>query len=246
MIYYCGGDANKLLSLTNDGSGNVSSFIQTKIDDGSIVEYNGIDKEYTIGTIVYNANTCDVYYGGIHTWGELVPMFVGQPYVSDYVNSSVCNLCQKSDIANVICGPLFDNKGYSRDTAGTAFAYGISLYRSEIEKYQAKTGNEITYGFILGLADVENPLEQIIDKDGNALIGNSIVADLTDVMFQSLNIYNIKMTNITTDAQRALPIYCNAYVIEVEKVSYIGSIDEKYAPVFVKVETMPIDDNRNS
>lgn len=193
-----------------------------------------------------NANTCDVYYGGVHTWGELVPMFVGQPYVSNYVNSSVCTLCQKSDIANVICGPLFDNKGYSRDTAGTAFAYGISLYRSEIEKYQAKTGNAITYGFILGLADAENPLEQIIDKDGNALIGNSIVADLTDIMFQSLNIYNIKMTNITTDAQRALPIYCNAYVIEVEKVSYIGSVDEKYAPVFVKVETMPIDENKHS
>ena len=245
VIYYCGGDANKLLSLTNDGSGNVSSFIQTKIDDGSIVEYNGIDKEYTIGTIVYNANTCDVYYGGVHTWGELIPMFEGQAYVTDYVNASTCQMCQKSDIANVICGPLFVNLGYSRDTLGSAFTYGISLNDDNITLYKQATGKEISYGFILGLYGTEEEAGKIVSSDGKSLISNSIITDFSNVNYEKLNVYNLKVTKID-ETQKTLQIYCNAYVIEETNVSYIGSVDEKFMPVFVTVEAMPVDNNKNS
>ena len=66
IIFYCDGNAEKLLSLTNDGSGNVSSAISNRITAGSVCEYSGLDAVYAAGVIVNNANTCDVYYGGVH------------------------------------------------------------------------------------------------------------------------------------------------------------------------------------
>ena len=66
IIFYCDGNAEKLLSLTDDGSGNVSSSINNRITAGSVVEYSGLDAVYAAGVIVNNTNTCDVYYGGVH------------------------------------------------------------------------------------------------------------------------------------------------------------------------------------
>ena len=190
--------------------------------------------------IVYGYNMCDAFYKGVHDETAVTKKFTGKAYLSNFVNASSCERCLINFVVGEpICGPLFDDKGYSRADDYSAFTYGISLYEDEIEKYVLATGNEITYGFILGLAGTESESGKIIDKDANALISNSVVADLTSVKYQALNVYNIKVTGITKAEQISLEIYCNAYVIENESISYLGSVDEKNVPVYVTVKTMP-------
>lgn len=194
--------------------------------------------------VVYGYNMCEAFYSGDHDETEVSKKFVGKAYLSDFVNASSCERCLKNFIVGEpICGALFDDKGYSRADDYSAFTYGISLNEKEIAKYELATGNKITYGFILGLAGTESEAGKIIDKNSNALVSNSVVADLTSVKYQALNIYNIKVTGITKAEQISLEIYCNAYVIENESVSYLGSVDEKNVPVCVTVETMPTKKN---
>lgn len=190
-------------------------------------------------TVVYK-NHCEVYNNSVHTWGEEDFGFVGQAYITDFVNVSTCQECDISDITETICGPLFVNLGYSRSLDGTAFTYGISLNEGNISTYKSKTGEDITYGFIVGLAGTEAEEGKILSSAGEALISNSIVTDFTNVQYEKLNVYNLKMTSIDTEAQKELKIYCNAYVIEAGVVSYIGEVDEKYIPVAIQVKNLPV------
>ena len=203
-----------------------------------------MNTEKTINTnhvFVYGYNECDAFYASEHKNGEVSQKFEGLPYVSNYVNASTCQRCEKNFVVGeAISGPLFADKGYSKSADGTAFTYGISLYESEIQKYEAATENKISYGFILGLAGTEAESGKIVSSEGDALVSNSIVTNFADVKFDKLNVYNLKMTKIESDAQRALPIYCNAYVIENGNVSYIGSLDKNEKPLAIMVKDLPI------
>ena len=190
--------------------------------------------------VVYGYNKCDAFYGGDHEETAVAKKFLGQAYLTSFVNASSCERCLINFVVGEpICGALFDDKGYSRAEDYSGFTYGISLNREEIEKYEKSTGKTISYGFILGLAGTESEAGKIIDKNENALVSNSVVANLNGVKYQNLNIYNIKMTGITKEEQIALPIYCNAYVIDSDNVSYIGSLTEESKPLAVTVKTMP-------
>ena len=79
VILYCGGDAQKLLSLTDDGEGNVSSSLKARIESGNVVKYNGLSTDYAQGSIVYNANACDIYFGGAHLNGtEIIYTYIDE------------------------------------------------------------------------------------------------------------------------------------------------------------------------
>ena len=190
--------------------------------------------------VVFGYNMCDAFYKGDHEETAVSKKFVGQAYLSNFVEASSCERCLKNFIiGDPICGALFDDKGYSRAEDYSGFTYGISPNRSEIEKYEKSTGNKISYGFIVGLAGTENEAGKIIDKDENALISKAIVANLTEIKYQNLNIYNVKMTGVEKTEQIELEIYCNAYVIENESVAYIGAVSETGAPIPVTVKNMP-------
>ena len=208
--------------------------------------YIGLDActdQRTVDTnrvIVFGYNMCDAFYNSDHKNSEVSRKFEGLPYVSNYVNASTCQRCEKNFVVGeAISGPLFKDKGYSKSADGTAFTYGISLYESEIQKYEAATGNIISYGFILGLAGTEAESGKIVSSEGEALVSNSVITNFADVKYNSLNIYNLKVTKVESDAQRALSIYCNAYVIENGKVSYIGSLDKNEKPLAIMVKDLP-------
>lgn len=191
--------------------------------------------------LVYGYNKCDAFYGKEHKEGAVERKFEGAPYVTNYVNASSCERCGKNFIVgDPICGPLFQNLGYSRSNDGTAFAYGISLNDQNISAYKAATGEEISYGFILGLAGSEAEAGKIVSSEGEALISNSIVTNFANVQYEKLNVYYLKATKIETEAQRELNIYCNAYVIENGVVSYIGEVNDSYLPVAIKVKDLPV------
>ena len=164
-------------------------------------------------------------------------MFSGEAYVSSYVNAAPCTHCPKNSVVSTICGPLFVNLGYSvAEFDGTAFTYGISLNKENIAIYQEKTGVTLNYGFIIGLAGTEAVSGEIVSASGESLLTTSIITNFAEIIYSKLNVYTIKMAEINSDAQKALPIYCNAYVTNGTKVSYIGEVDKNGKAVAITLE----------
>ena len=201
--------------------------IQSKAGTTSVVSYADYVKnpdDYTSGKwVIYGCNICDTFYAGIHDKDVETQKFVGQAYVTDFVNASTCKRCDIDFIVSTICGPLFDDLGYSTEDEGTAFAYAISVDQTNLATYLANVENKtLVYGFIVGLY-AEN-ITDIITAEGESLISNSLVVDFTDPSYDNLNRFELKFTKITNGD---LQLYCNGYVSNGTSVSYIGSINEE-------------------
>ena len=202
-----------------------------------ISEYDST-KTYSGKNFFYGATTCQYCNGPI---GVQTEMFNGEAYVSSYVNAAPCLHCEKNSVASVICGPLFVNLGYSKaEYDDTAFTYGISLNKENIAIYQEKTGEILSYGFIVGLAGTEEVAGNIVSVDGKSLISSSIITNFTEVAYSNLNVYQLKITRIETEAQKTLPIYCNMYITNGTAVSYVGSVDKNKAPVAITLKSLPV------
>lgn len=198
-------------------------------------EYD-ITQEPSGFTFVYGYNACDAFYKGEHKEGPVEMKFDGQEYVSNFVNASTCTRCELSFIVGEpICGPLFDDLGYSTEDEGTAFAYAIIVNSTNIDKYIEVTGDTLVYGFIVGLY-AENSTGDIINANGEAQIANSLVFDFTEPKYDNLNRFELKFTNITNTE---LGLYCNAYVINDTDVSYIGAVTEDYKAQPITFANLP-------
>lgn len=189
--------------------------------------------------IVYGYNKCEAFYGGVHNWGDVENSFVGEAYVTDFISAATCSNCNLNDTVSTICGPLFVNLGYSKADDGSAFTYGITLNEANIKAYEAATGKTLTYGFIVGKAGTEAVSGEIVSVIGESLIANSIITNFTQIQYEELNVYRIKMTKIETEAQKALPIYCNMYITDGEKVFYLGSVDSASKPTAITLNNLP-------
>ncbi|MBO5091117.1 MAG: leucine-rich repeat domain-containing protein [Clostridia bacterium] len=186
--------------------------------------------------MVYGYNKCEAFYKGEHNKSEVESKFLGQDYVTDFVNASTCTRCALSFIVGEpICGPLFDDLGYSTEDEGTAFAYAIIVNSTNIDKYIEVTGDTLVYGFIVGLY-AENSTGDIINANGEAQIANSLVFDFTEPRYDNLNRFELKFTNITNTE---LGLYCNAYVINDTDVSYIGAVTEDYKAAPITFANLP-------
>lgn len=191
-------------------------------------------KTYSGKNFFYGATTCQYCNGPI---GKETEMFNGEAYISSYVNAAPCLHCEKNSVASTICGPLFVNLGYSvAEFDGTAFTYGISLNKENIAIYQEKTGVTLNYGFIIGLAGTEAVSGEIVSASGESLLTTSIITNFAETIYSKLNVYQIKMAEINSDAQKALPIYCNAYITNGENVSYIGEVDKNGKAVAITLD----------
>ena len=186
--------------------------------------------------MVYDYNKCEAFYNSEHDEGAVEPKFEEQKYVSNFVNASTCQRCALSFIVGEpICGPLFDDLGYSTEDNGTAFAYAIIVNSTNIDKYIEVTGDTLVYGFIVGLY-AENSTGDIINAEGVAQIANSLVFDFTEPKYDNLNRFELKFTNITNTE---LGLYCNAYVINDTDVSYIGAVTEEYKAQPITFANLP-------
>ena len=177
--------------------------------------------------LVYGYNTCKEFYKGQHKYDEPTYGFLDEQYLSAYCKTDVCEICNDK-VVEEFCGPLFVNKGYAKSIDGTCFTYGIVINEENIALYKARTGESFNYGFIIG--KVPNTAhDQIVDKDANALYEKTIVANFADISFENFTIYNVKMVGINTAEQQKTPVYCCAYVIDGDKISYMGDSVTKNA-----------------
>ena len=197
----------------------------------SLADYTADPSKYTSGKwIITGYNLCDAFYAGKHNTEGVVGVnqFKGDKYVTDYICVSGCNRNCGMQAETKLCGPLFTNKGYSKIADGTMFTYGIVIDEENIAKYAQLTGEAFNYGVIIGAANFDsegNLIETnaIIDNTGKALIESSIVVDFSKVELKNFTIYNVKMCEINTSAQQQMPIYCCAYIIDGDAVSYMGN-----------------------
>ena len=173
--------------------------------------------------IIYGYNSCDAFHGGKHDMTAPTYGFKDEAYLSDYCEYSSCTRCGE-DITNVISGALFVNKGFSKSADGSSFTYGIAINRDEIAKFEAFTAKTVSYGILAAKAEVsESGL--LVNTDGTVLEG-VISANFTE---NDYTIFNLKVTNIAPE-NLADKIYCGAYAVIGEKVTYFGegSSDKAY------------------
>ena len=233
-----------------NANGNIANADTAAYD--ADVDYVTLQAGLKKSVIVYNYSPCDAFYNGEHTESTTTYSFAGEQYTTPYCSYTGCTRagCSEVDVVQ-IAGALFENKGYSKVEDGTSFTYGIIINEKNIADYKAKTGEEITYGFIVGAVPNE-PTGDIISAEGESLLEKTVVADFTTLAVKNLTIYNVKMVGIDTDLQKAQLIYCCAYVIDGDSISYIGEkVTEKAVSIssdailVIETTTPPTTDENN-
>lgn len=234
VVYYTGTLAQaQTLQATNTSCWEISHSTLVSYEEFTS---DSFARDESVHYMVYGYNKCEAFYKGEHNKSEVESKFLGQDYVTDFVNASTCTRCAlEFVIGEPICGPLFDDLGYSTEDNGTAFAYAIIVNSTNIDKYIEVTGDTLVYGFIVGLY-AENSTGDIINANGEAQIANSLVFDFTEPRYDNLNRFELKFTNITN---AELGLYCNAYVINDTDVSYIGAVTEDYKASPITFSNLP-------
>lgn len=156
-------------------------------------------------------------------------------YENGYMAAGTCtNRCTNEgcehSVSSTEVAALFVNKGYTKDETenGSSLAYGISINKAAIEAYEKASGEVVTYGFIIG-AVPDTPTGNLVSANGEILLAGAVSVNLTEIDYSKYSIYNVKLTSITTDNQKALDIYFNAYAIVEGKVRYFGEEETETA-----------------
>ena len=206
-------------------------------------DYNANPDNYKSGKwIIYGLNSCETFYGSHASEGVTgVDKFVGEAYVSNYANVVACGRnCGKENVT-LICGPLFENKGYSKAADSSSFTYGITINDANIAKYEEHTKSVVNYGFIIGAVPASGATDEIVNADGTTSLETAVLVNFAEIEYKNLTIYNVKMVGIEEDKINT-SIYCCAYVIDGESVSYMGNeVTEKAVTISAfeieKIET---------
>ena len=215
IFFYCGGDADKLLSLTNDGAGVVSTRIAGMIENNSVVAYSGLNETYTSGVIVYNVNSCDIYYGGYHVETDKIEyMFIdenGNPTTEEYTSRlkvfCPCGRnCGNETIIKIVPA-LFKCLGYSVfEGAQNGITVGFMVDNDAILEYTTFTGKEIEFGVFAASKDKLGNGD-IFDASG--LVTSGVIA--VPIHGREFGLFEIKIVGFKNEQKNSL-VTMGAYV----------------------------------
>ncbi|MBR2444982.1 MAG: leucine-rich repeat domain-containing protein, partial [Clostridia bacterium] len=149
VIFYCG-TAEELLSITTDGNG--ATFIQNRIDAGSVVEYTTMAATYANGVIVENVNACDAFYAGIHEENDKIALVwldkdgnAGEAFLSYLKVACPCGReCGKETVIDTLA-PLFIDRGFAYGP--NSMLQGVAVDRELLDEY-GKYFTGIKYGLV--------------------------------------------------------------------------------------------------
>ncbi len=218
-FFYCGTEEQLLNAITNFKSYTSSATDNNgNFTNATVVSYADylLDKEaYNNGDyIFYGYNACDAFRGGNHE-NTVEYGFAGEKYLSDYCAYTTCQSCGKES-TEVISGPLFVNKGYAKALDGSSFTYGITVNAEEIAKYEAATGETVSYGVLAAKKNVSS--DGLLIGADKAPLDGVILADFTQ---NEYSIFNLKVNGISEE-NKSTEIYCGAYAIIGDSVAYFG------------------------
>lgn len=222
LVFYAGKDPTTLTTRFSQLS-SFTNFVSYEQHLANLknVEFSG----YETKTIVYGTSNC----GGCSDVDTASFEFNFFGFTSKMYDQKTCASCGYTDVAKEYA-PIIKILGYSKEeaTGGSFFAYGYSLDSESLRVYTEKTGEDVSYGVIVGtyLADSNG---DIIDKDANSLIENFVNINFSKMDLDNFSLYNIKVTGIKNDAQKALLVYCSGYAIAGNNISYLGEAETKKA-----------------
>ena len=174
----------------------------------------------TKATVTY-ANHCEVYNEGNHKLdGELSKGFVGEMYLSKYVEECVCgNGCGKTVTVNE-ADPLFVNLGFSAsEYDGAQISVNYKVNMQAVKDYEKITGEKVSYGVFAALANTIGDSD-IFDENGASRNG-VVSADLTDCGY---TLFSLKMTGFNEEQKKtsfAMGAFVGTTKDEVTKYSYL-------------------------
>lgn len=199
----------------------------------AVVEATG-DHKYTVDNDCTTEHACEVCEKIIvealeHVLKDIIKYENGYMVAGTCTNRCTNEGCEHSGAPTEVAA-LFVNKGYTKDETenGSSLAYGISINKAAIEAYEKASGEVVTYGFIIG-AVPDAPTGNLVSANGEILLAGAVSVNLTEIDYSKYSIYNVKLTSITTDNQKALDIYFNAYAIVEGKVRYFGEEETETA-----------------
>ena len=157
----------------------------------------------------------------------------------DKMNKIVgCSKCLSGETEEI--NSVFTTLGYSVSENGNMMQ-GFVVNKTPLAIYEELTGNKVAYGLLAG---VKNYLTgtNLINSDGSAnnSLGKIATVDFTN---QGYDMFEIKVSGLTTDEYKALNVYCCAYYIVGEQVTYmsenvadtdISNMSTTYATEFAK------------
>ena len=235
IIYYCGGSAQKLLSLSNDGSGNVSAYLSDRVNNGKVTAYTGMNTSYESGVIVENVFTCDLYFGGIHAESdEIAYIYVDKDgnVTQDKFTSTIkvtCPCGRKCGAETVLetLSPLFNCLGFSLEEGSRGgVVIGFQFNYSSLVRYEELTGTELTFG-VFAASQKNLGSGSIFDDNGEAATG-VVSAKISNIDFA---VFQLKIYGFTNDEQKNAKLALGAYVAESSEgsteYSYIQPLDPK-------------------
>ena len=217
-IFYCGGDANKLLSMTANSSGVTSTLIKGKITNDMTVKYTDADADYPNGYIVYEANSCDLFYNGEHiesleydfTFIDENGYATTEKYVSNFKVSYQCTRnCGKEVIVEILPA-MFTFNGYSMPEDGrNELTVGYLINNKSISKYEEYTNTTLDVG-IFAAAKKQIADGDVFNENGEANSGVSKIELKNETFFS----FDFKLSGFTTDAHKEALLAIGVYVFE--------------------------------
>ena len=240
-VYYYTGDLNSLtISATNNKPILNAEWVH-------VSEFTGAANDKNI--IVYGCNLCDLFYKSEHDVKSTVEgsgclgvcsregcgktAVVANPthayawvftdvngnemsFTAAIVATYKCASCQAEEKTQNI-GKIFDVFGYTFDEKDPShIGYKTMVDSNAIEAYESLSGKTVQYGMMAGIAP-ENADGMPLSLNGEGEISvakSTVVADMTNTDFKFIQ---IKITNIN----KSTFIYCNAYFVVDNKISYI-------------------------
>ena len=191
------------------------------IEKATIVEYDpnidyvGYAESLGYSIIVYGYNTCKAFYGDNHE-GSTSYGFDGDEYASEYCRFDGCQRC--GDLITTSYGYLFVNKGYSTESNGSGFTFGIAFNKEAIAKYEEIEQTTFKYGFVAGKI-TEGDGGNVVNQNGEKATDNVFTSLFTNTEYE---LFTVKVTGIDNAEYKAKDIYCSAFIIDGENVYYVG------------------------
>ena len=167
--------------------------------------------------IIYGYNYCEAFYDGNHQNGIEYGFNGADKYSSEFCKFEGCVNCDKKETTSY--GYLFTSKGYSTENMGNGFTFGITFNKEAIALYEEKMEASFEYGFVAGkITEGDNGV--IVNQNGEKATDSVFTTIFTNTAYE---LFNVKVTGIDSAENKALDIYCNAFIIDGGEIFYVGN-----------------------
>ena len=214
-IFYTGTDYENIKTI---GSASGSGY--TRFKDAKYSSY----ESYKAGAhtqskyiFIYDANLCELVYGGEHAASTTEYKFTS--FMEPSSVEAGCQRCGKTTTVEEV-KPLFIFLGYSveESTMGSGMSVGYRIDQEAIDAYERITEEKIAYGIFVAVAEKLGN-NDIVNEETKQANQGALIAEVSNEKFLFLK---LKLVNIA-DSQKDERIAIGAYVIAKNKVNYLQS-----------------------